>query len=323
MKLVVRPELSTFAQCPLINRGLLFKRTEPLLMVVVATVVGVWFAVGQKLSFVPLLLGLVLAAVGLWDDLRHLPAKARFVVQIAIVIATLPQLCHIPSMNLPFDMIFSGWFLRAALVLAGMWWINLFNFMDGIDGIASAQAICMLGVAAILVAWMQPAAVNDPLWLFAVCIAAATLGFLLLNWPPAKIFMGDVGSTWLAFMIFVVALLTVQRGWMGYATWLVLAAVFVIDATATLLTRIAQGERCYEAHRSHAYQRLSRRWQGDRKAGHRSVTLLVTGVNLMWLAPLAAATLLMPHYSWAWVAVAYLPISAVVLRLGAGRPDNA
>src|SRR3546814_11087610 len=71
-----------------------------------------------------------------------------------------------------------------------------------------------------------------------LCVAAATVGFLLLNWPPANIFMGDVGSTWLAFMVFALALLSVQAGWLSYAAWLVLAAVFVTDATVTLLTRM-------------------------------------------------------------------------------------
>src|SRR3546814_15076754 len=90
-------------------------------------------------------------------------------------------------------------------------------------------------------------------------------------------------------MVFALALLSVQAGWLSYAAWLVLAAVFVTDATVTLLTRMLRGERWYEAHRSHAYQRLSRRWQGGRKAGPRAVTLLVVAVNGLWLAPLSWA----------------------------------
>ena len=74
-------------------------------------------------------------------------------------------------------------------------------------------------------------------------VAAATVGFLLLNWPPAKIFMGDVSSTWLAFMVFALALLSIQAGWLSHAVWLVLAAVLVTDATVTLLTRKLHGER--------------------------------------------------------------------------------
>lgn len=216
----------------------------------------------------------------------------------------------------------TGWVLFGLLMLAGVWWINLFNFMDGIDGIAGVQAIFMLLAGAVLVLWAEPQAVHSPVWMWMLCVAAATAGFLLLNWPPAKIFMGDVGSTWLAFMVFALALLCVQAGWLSYAAWLVLAAVFVTDATVTLLTRMLRGERWYEAHRSHAYQRLSRRWQGGRKAGHRAVTLLVVAVNGLWLAPWAWACVQWPAVSVAFVVAAYLPLVLAVLWLGGGRPDS-
>ena len=152
-------------------------------------------------------------------------------------------------------------------------------------------------------------------------VAAATAGFLIVNWPPAKIFMGDVGSTWLAFMVFALALLSVQAGWLYYAVWLVLAAVFVTDATVTLLTRMLRGERWYEAHNRHAYQRLSRRWQGDRHAGQRSVMLLVVTVNGLCLAPLAWACMQWPEESVTFVVVAYVPLVLTALGLGAGRPE--
>lgn len=108
----------------------------------------------------------------------------------------------------------------------------------------------MLLAGAVMAVWANAKVVSSPAWMWMLCIAAATMGFLLLNWPPAKIFMGDVGSTWLAFMVFALALLSVQSGWLRYAAWLVLGAVFVTDATVTLLTRMLRGERWYEAHRS-------------------------------------------------------------------------
>jgi Fuc2NAc and GlcNAc transferase len=117
-------------------------------------------------------------------------------------------------------------------------------------------------------------------------------------------------------------LLTIQAGWMSYAAWLVLAAVFVTDATVTLLTRMARGDRWYEAHRSHAYQRLSRRWRDDRNKGHRSVTILVTLTNMLWLGPLAWACLASPHWALVWLAMAYLPLIFGAIILGAGKPDR-
>jgi len=244
---------------------------------------------GWTLGWFVLGFAALLAAVGLRDDFQHLPARVRFGVQVVVCAGGLIALGDLPALALSGGLAFqvTGWVLFGLLLLAGVWWINLFNFMDGIDGIAGVQAVFMLLAGGVLAVWAVPEAVNDPVWLWMLCVAAAALGFLLLNWPPAKIFMGDVGSTWLAFMVFALALLCVQAGWLSYAVWLVLAAVFVTDASVTLLTRMLRGERWYEAHRSHAYQRLSRRWQGDRKAGHRSVTLLAAAVNGLWLMPWA------------------------------------
>jgi Fuc2NAc and GlcNAc transferase len=269
-------------------------------------------------------LAAVLAAVGLRDDMAHLPARVRFGAQVAVCAGLLATLGDLPDLTLSAGLQFqlTGWALVGLLLLAGVWWINLFNFMDGIDGIAGMQGVFMLLAGAALSALSHPEAMSSSAWLLMLFVAAATAGFLLLNWPPAKIFMGDVGSTWLAFMVFALALLSVQSGWLSYATWLVLAAVFVTDATVTLLTRMLRGEPWYEAHRSHAYQRLSRRWQGDRKAGHRSVILLVAAVNVLWLAPWAWACVQWPAGSVAFVVAAYLPVVAAALWLGAGRPDQ-
>jgi Fuc2NAc and GlcNAc transferase len=108
---------------------------------------------------------------------------------------------------------------------------------------------------------------------------------------------------------------------LSYAAWLVLGAVFVTDATVTLLTRMARGERWYEAHCHHAYQRLARRWQGERNAGHRSVTLLVATVNLLWLAPMAWACMQWPQWILGIVILAYVPLVAGSLALRAGRTE--
>jgi Fuc2NAc and GlcNAc transferase len=263
-------------------------------------------------------LAALLAVVGLRDDIQHLPARVRFCVQLAVCAGLLFALGDLPSISFSTGLEFElgGWVLSGLLLLAGVWWINLFNFMDGIDGIAGVQAVFMLLGGAALSAWVNAEVMSSPVWMLMLCIAAATVGFLLLNWPPAKIFMGDVGSTWLAFMVFALALLSVQAGWLSYATWLVLAAVFVSDATVTLLTRLLRGERWYEAHRNHAYQILSRRW-----GGHRPVTLLAVGINVLWLAPLARACAAWPQWEFGWVLLAYLPLVVGAVALGTGRSE--
>jgi Fuc2NAc and GlcNAc transferase len=286
--------------------------------------IGLVLFFGWVVGGVVLGLAAVLAAVGLRDDVAHLPAPVRFGAQVAVCVGLLVLLGDLPALALGGGLAFqvTGWLLFGLLLLAGVWWINLFNFMDGIDGIAGAQAIFMLLGSAALAAWANTNVISSPVWMLILCVAAATVGFLMLNWPPAKIFMGDVGSTWLAFMLFALALLSVQAGWLSYATWLVLAAVFVTDASVTLLTRMLRGERWYEAHRSHAYQRLSRRWQGDRKAAHRAVTLLAATINGLWLMPWAWVCVQRPTWAVVFVVAAYLPLVLAAVWLGGGRPDS-
>lgn len=295
-------------------------------IVVAASLSGFGLVLFSGWGFGGFVLGLaaVLAAVGLRDDVAHLPARVRFGVQVAVCVGLLIALGDLPvlSFGMGLGLQVGGWALFGLLLLAGVWWINLFNFMDGIDGIAGTQAVFMLLAGAAVAVWSHPETMFSPAWQLMLFVAAATVGFLLLNWPPAKIFMGDVGSTWLAFMVFALALFSVQSGWLNYAVWLVLAAVFVTDATVTLLVRMLRGERWYEAHRSHTYQRLSRRWQGGRKVGHRSVTLLVATVNVLWLAPWAWACVQWPARAVVFVVIAYLPLVLAALWLGAGRPDQ-
>lgn len=290
-------------------------------IVVASTVAGVWLAWGQSPTVLALIaLAVPLALVGLLDDIRHLSVRVRLGVQVAVCTGSLIVLGTVPEITVG-SVVLGGLVLSGLILLTGVWWINLFNFMDGIDGIAGVQAVFMLIAGAALVAWRNPDAMASPFWMLMLCIVAATVGLLLLNRPPARIFMGDTGSTWLGFMIFALALLTVQSGWLSYAVWLVLGAVFVTDATVTLLTRMARGERWYEAHRNHAYQRLARRWQGERNAGHRSVTLLVAMVNLLWLAPMAWACMQWPQWMPGLVILAYTPVVMGTLALGAGKSE--
>jgi len=143
---------------------------------------------------------------------------------------------------------------------------------------------------------------------------------MLLNWPPAKIFMGDVGSVYLAFMLLSFGLLSIRTVMvsvpMGLSMWAILGATFATDATITLITRILTSEKWHLAHRSHLYQRLSRKL-----GSHRPVTLIYLAVNLFWLLPLAYLCTRNPQWSVALAVVAYLPLIAVAIRYGAGSPD--
>jgi Fuc2NAc and GlcNAc transferase len=137
-------------------------------------------------------------------------------------------------------------------VVCIMWAINLYNFMDGIDGLAGAEAASVGSIAGALFLLSG----RQDLAVVAFLMAAAATGFLGWNWPPARIFMGDVGSGFLGFMFGALSLMAGRSGALPLALCLLLAGVFAFDATVTLLRRAARGERWYQPHRSHAYQRL-------------------------------------------------------------------
>ena len=260
---------------------------------------------------------LAVAAIGFVDDRTPLPARVRLTAQLVLVALTiavtvpLDGLAAAAALPLPLALV-----AAIALVVA-VYWINLFNFMDGIDGIAGSQAIFMCCAAALLMVLNAPDSAGTlPFWML-LTVAAASAGFLILNWPPARIFMGDAGSTYLGFMIVFVGLVTIASGAVTLAQWSILAAAFVTDATVTLARRLARRERVFEAHRRHAYQHLSRRWKS-----HRRVTASFIGVNLVWLLPLSWLSAI-PGWTWPALALAYLPLVAIAVLAGAGAPEQS
>jgi Fuc2NAc and GlcNAc transferase len=151
----------------------------------------------------------------------------------------------------------------------------------------------------------------------AFALGSACLGFLAWNWPPARIFMGDVGSGYLGYVIGVLTLASARENSVTLWVWLVLDAVFLVDATLTLLLRLFRGERVYQAHRSHAYQWLARRWNS-----HKRVTVSVLAINLLWLLPCAALIVANPRRA-VWIALIALgPVLGATFVGGAGRAEQ-
>lgn len=275
------------------------------------TAAGLFYSHGTYLWWA-LLLSAATACIGLADDRFDLSSKIRIVLHFLVVGALLLVGSELPSIVTPVGS-FSGGVLYAVVLVAGVWWINLFNFMDGIDGLAAGEAVCLCIGLTLLVS-LSGAGEHTAPWLMA--LAAATGGFLVLNWPPAKVFMGDSGSNYLAAILLALALFEVSAGRVTYAAVGILAACFVTDATITLVTRAVAGERFFAAHRLHAYQKLSRRWNG-----HRKVTVVYLVINLIWLYPLAYAATAFPEYGWAAIVAAYVPIAIMCVWAGAGVPE--
>lgn len=248
----------------------------------------------------------LLAALGWMDDHRPLPARSRFLVQLGLGWAALAAMG--PGVAAP----------GAAAVLAGgillTWFVNLYNFMDGADGLAAAQGIvagATLGLCAALDGDAGTAVA-------ALALAGASGGFLVWNRPPARIFLGDVGSYFLGGYLGLLGAATLARGGAPWP-WLIVLASFVTDATLTLCRRMLRGERWWTAHRTHAYQRLvTSGWSHARLA--RAFLALSLG-----LSALAVAARAWPA-SAPWLALcAYgstVTIWAMVLRRNPDRPTT-
>ncbi|OBY56820.1 glycosyltransferase family 4 protein [Pseudomonas nitroreducens] len=257
--------------------------------------------------------GALVAAIGFLDDHRHIPARWRLLGHFVAALWLLCWLGGVPVLPLPWgalDLGLAGDLLGLVFLV---WLLNLYNFMDGIDGIAGLEAISVcLGGA--LCGWAFGAV--EQVWLPLLLGLAAT-GFLVWNFPPARIFMGDAGSGFLGLILGGLALQASSVAPPLIWSWLILLGVFIVDATFTLIHRLMRGERVYEAHRSHAYQRASRRY-----GSHLRVSLAVSAINVFWLLPLALLVALGHVSGLLALIVAYAPLVLVVAHLGAGRPDE-
>jgi Fuc2NAc and GlcNAc transferase len=277
------------------------------------TLLWVWKLLGTPLLVSLLAGGGAVALAGYLDDRGHMSVRARMIVHFCSAILAVWLLGGVRQLDLGFAVVSLGFAGDVLSVLGIVWALNLFNFMDGIDGIAGAEAVfvCLVGAVLGTLAGTSP---SVPL--AASVLAAATLGFLVWNWPPARIFMGDVGSGYLGYCLAVLALAAARELPVLLNAWLVLAGIFMVDATVVLVRRLARRERVYQAHRSHAYQRLARRWNS-----HARVTLAVTALNVLLLAPLAWACVARPDLAMLWMAAAILPLTIIALLVGAGGKE--
>lgn len=254
--------------------------------------------------------GGVVALAGFLDDRKHLRRRWRLLSHVGGASILLISLSAIGPIVI-LDGVLGSWSTFAIAMLATVWLINLTNFMDGIDGLAASEAVSVSVGGAFLYAIAAPRADG---WTVPLVFAAAAFGFLIWNRPPARIFMGDVGSgfvgMWLAAMSLHASIVSTSLFW----GWLILLGVFVVDASITLIRRLLRVERVWDAHRTHAYQHAAIRWHT-----HRGVTLAVVGINVFWLLPLACLVVLHRIDAIAGAVVAYAPLIVGAIRLDAGR----
>lgn len=242
------------------------------------------------------LVGLIIAGIGFWDDHQHIAARWRLAVHIGAAITIIVILQDFSLLQGFFGVLFLAWML------------NLFNFMDGIDGIAGSEAVF---VAASLAGFMW--FVNTEMAWLGATLAASSLGFLIPNWPPAKIFMGDVGSGFLGFILGLLILVYSQISPVFFIIGLILFSVFITDATYTLLTRVLTGEKWHQAHCSHAFQHTAKRY------GHLRIILAVWAINLFWVLPVSITVFLKPEYGLFGMLAVYMPLIFLANKFNAGR----
>ena len=258
--------------------------------------------------------GALIATVGYIDDRKALTASVRFVVHLlgsVWVVALLGGFTDHSFRALGF---WGAILVGSCATLAIAWMTNLFNFMDGIDGIAASETIFIASGGALI---GSRHGADPGLTIAMLALAGASAGFLVWNWPPAKIFMGDVGSGFLGFSLAALGLAVSASGAMPIEVSVILGGVFVVDATLTLFRRMLRGDRWYEAHRTHAYQRLARRWNA-----HLPVTVVVIAVDVFWLFPWAFFAAESPARARRFALAALAPLIVAALVCGSGRREE-
>lgn len=246
--------------------------------------------------------GAWVAIIGFIDDHQHIPARWRLIAHFIGAAWGLYWLGGVPPL-LGVEFGWLGYVLGAFYLV---WLLNLYNFMDGIDGLASIEALSVCAGGVLLTEQ------NHALLLLMVAVA----GFLIWNFPPAKIFMGDAGS---GFLGMILGLFSLQAAWHNTAffwSWLILLGVFIVDATLTLARRFLRGEKVYVAHRSHAYQYAARQY-----CSHKKVSLAVAVINVAWLLPLAWWVGFGGLNGLLGVVIAYLPLCVLAIHFKAGLAE--
>jgi UDP-N-acetylmuramyl pentapeptide phosphotransferase/UDP-N-acetylglucosamine-1-phosphate transferase len=243
-------------------------------------VAAIWLANADLLPVV--LAAFVLAAVSMLDDVRGLPVALRFMVHFVAAAACL------------FAIGLTGWvWLLGTLIV--VWMTNLYNFMDGSDGLAGGMAAIGFGTLS-AGAWLGSA---SELATFCAAIAAAALAFLRFNFPPARVFMGDVGSIPLGFLAASLGMAGIQQNIWPWHFPLLVFLPFIVDASVTLLRRALRGEKIWQAHRSHYYQRVVLLGASHRQLALAAYFMMLTGAGG------ALALLAAPQYT-AWLLALWL-----------------
>ncbi|WP_322099309.1 glycosyltransferase family 4 protein [Haematospirillum sp. H1815] len=252
-------------------------------------------------AWITLAMALVLYGLSWIDDRINLKRRLRFPIHvIAVTSATLSLPDHVLVLQGEVPL----WADRIVTVISWVWFLNLYNFMDGIDGITGMQT-GSIGLGIVIVSGIAGLNSNIPWASMGMTLIGASIGFLLFNWHPARLFLGDVGSIPLGFLTGFLLLMLAGTGYLAAA--LIIPAYYLVDATVTLLRRIATARPIAQAHREHFYQVAVHR----SGLSHSTVTLYIMSGNMALLAATIVSVTLGPA---AGIIFACIPILFLLFR---------
>lgn len=251
-----------------------------------------------------------IALVSYLDDRQHVPVLYRLSAHLAAGGLLVLGGLDIRSVPFPgFGDNMTGWFAATAAVLFVVWMTNLYNFMDGMDGFAGGMAVFGFATFALL-GWLSG---SEAFFTINTIIAAASAGFLIFNFPPAKIFMGDTGSSTLGFLAAGIALWADRDGIFPLWVSVLVFSPFIVDATVTLLRRMLRGERVWKAHKTHYYQRLVQLGWGHRRTVLAEYALMAAcAASALWMVNKSPSIQYMAIGVWA---VIYMVLTVGVIAL--------
>ncbi len=250
----------------------------------------------------------LIAILGICDDLFNLNIGLRLVVQFLLA-----------GLGIYFIGMNNEWSPSIRLLITGLlilfivWMTNLYNFMDGINGLAALEAISVC-IAMAFIYWMQT--VNKDAIYLLIIIASSACGFLFWNFPTAKLFMGDSGSLFLGLSFGLLIIESSNENPRLVIVWLIMLGVFIVDASYTLTYRFITRQAVHQAHRTHAYQKIATKLNS-----HKKTTLAIVAINFFWLLPIAIAVTITQLNSAAALLVAYAPLLLLAQKLQAGRAE--
>ncbi|MAJ30361.1 MAG: hypothetical protein CMQ73_03795 [Gammaproteobacteria bacterium] len=278
---------------------------------------------------------MVIGLVGFADDINDIPALQRFIVQLLASVIVIIFFTQFPNINFLDFSIQNKPFLFVFGIVFLVWLTNLYNFMDGIDGLATLEGIFILLCYLFIIFYNgnnMLLITHEKLFFFnsILILISALFGFLVFNFPNSSIFMGDVGSSFLGFFLGSIGIYAASNDWINFWTLAIIWSIFLVDATVTLLVRILRGEVWYDAHRSHAYQKITQSYvkkisekyneeSHSRTKAHRSVCLLYSLVNLAWVFPLSILSMNYPSIGFLIAFLCFMPIVIVCFYVEAGK----